>query len=139
MSATMANGLDDATKAEFWNQLGEIDDYTDAEAWEGLLDAMKESGDLTEDETKALEDYIDAAKLAANATKELDFNELAESVGKLRDVMKNISEGAREISDEEYAALEENGIDTSKFAKTIDGYRYLGDSADIVGDIAKGI
>jgi hypothetical protein len=64
---------------------------------------------------------------------------MAKSVASLRDIMKNISDGKREISNEDFAALEAQGIDTSKFAKTIDGYRYLGDSADLVADISEGI
>jgi hypothetical protein len=77
--------------------------------------------------------------LAAKATKDLDFDAMAESVKSLRDIMQSISDGNREITDEEFAALEAQGIDTSKFAKTIDGYRYLGDSADLVADISEGI
>lgn len=139
LSAAMADSLDEAAQDDFWEQLGNISDYADADQWDGFLEAMKESGELTEEQEKALEDYVDTAKLAAKATKDLNFDEMAESVASLRDIMNNISEGQREISDEEFAALEAQGIDTSKFAKTIDGYRYLGDSADLVADISEGI
>ena len=139
LSAAMADSLDEAAQDDFWQQLGNISDYTDADQWDAFLEAMKESEDMTDEQIKALEDYVNTAKLAAKATKELNFDEMAESVRSLRDIMKNISEGNREISDEEFAALEAQGIDTSKFAKTIDGYRYLGDSADLVADISEGI
>ncbi len=139
LSAAMADSLDDAAQDDFWQQLGNISDYTDADQWDAFLEAMKESEDMTDEQIKALEDYVDTAKLAARATKDLNFDEMAESVRSLRDIMKNISEGNREISDEEFATLEAQGIDTSKFAKTIDGYRYLGDSADLVADISEGI
>jgi hypothetical protein len=139
LSAAMADSLDEAAQDDFWQQLGNISDYTDADQWDAFLEAMKESEDMTDEQIKALENYVDTAKLAAKATKDLNFDEMAESVGSLRDIMKNISEGNREISDEEFATLEAQGIDTSKFAKTIDGYRYLGDSADLVADISEGI
>lgn len=139
LSAAMADSLDEAAQDDFWEQLGNISDYTDADQWDAFLEAMKESEDMTDEQIQALENYVDTAKLAARATKDLNFDEMAESVRSLRDIMKNISEGNREISDEEFAALEAQGIDTSKFAKTIDGYRYLGDSADLVADISNGI
>ena len=139
LSSTMADSLEGAAQDEFWKQLGNISDYTDADQWDAFLEAMKASGDLTEEQVKQLENYVDSAKLAAKATKDLNFNEMAESIKGLRGVMENIKDGSREISDEEFEMLSAQGIDTSKFAKTIDGYRYLGNSGELVEDIARSI
>jgi polyhydroxyalkanoate synthesis regulator phasin len=88
---------------------------------------MKESGELTGEQAKALEEYVDNAILASKATKNINFDEMAEGIRKLSEVMEKFEEGEVDISDEEFEALKEQGIDTSKFAKTIDGYRYLGE------------
>ena len=139
LSEGFASSLDEASRAEFWNQLGQIDDFSDAEQWEAFIEGMKESGELTEEDAKLLEAYADSAMLASRATKELNFDELAESVKSLQEVMDTISEGNRNISNEQYEALAANGIDTSKFAKTIDGWRYLGDTGDFVNEVSEGI
>jgi hypothetical protein len=100
---------------------------------------MKESEELTKEEAEALEDYVDSAKEALKATEELNFEELAKSVKSLEEVMGSISEGNRNISDEQFAALEAEGIDTSKFAKTIDGWRYIGETGDFVKEAGDAI
>jgi hypothetical protein len=105
LSDAMAKSLDEASQAAFWEQLGQIEDFSDAEAWEAFLENMKESGELTEEEAKALENYVDTATLAAKATRDLNFDSLAESVKSLTDVLDTIKEGTRDISQEQYDAL----------------------------------
>jgi hypothetical protein len=65
---------------------------------------------------------------------------MAESIRSLRDIMEGITEeGKREFTNEEVEALAAAGVDTSNFAKTIDGYRYLGDSAELAAQIGEDI
>lgn len=137
MAAAMADTLDEAGQAEFWEQLGNIDDYADADQWEEFMDAMKDSGDLTEEQIKQLENYVDTSKLAAKATKQLKFEDLAENLKSLGSIMDGLAEGKRDFSEEEVLKLEEMGIDTSQFAKTVDGFRFLGDAGDMAALIGQ--
>ena len=137
LSEEMAKSLDDAGKVEFWEQLSKITDFSDAQQWEDFIAAMKESGDLTDEQIAIFEDYADAAQEAAKATKAIDFNSLAENLKSLRSILEKFEEGNRDITDEEFETLKANGIDTSQFAKTIDGYRFLGDSSEFMAAMAQ--
>jgi hypothetical protein len=53
--------------------------------------------------------------------------------------MKSMTSGERNISDDDMAMLKSKGIDTSKFAKTLDGWRYLGDTGEMVATISEGM
>jgi hypothetical protein len=64
---------------------------------------------------------------------------MAESIKTLTEVMEGFGEGSHDISDEDYDALIASGMDESMFAKTIDGYRYLGETSEAVGDISEAI
>ena len=139
LTSDVVEQLDETSQAEFWDQLGKIEDFESAEDWDKFLEQMKESEELTKEEAEALEDYVDSAKEALKATEELNFEELAKSVKSLEEVMGSISEGNRNISDEQFAALEAEGIDTSKFAKTIDGWRYIGETGDFVKEAGDAI
>jgi myosin heavy subunit len=71
--------------------------------------------------------------------KELNTDELTEKVKSLTEIIEKLSDGTRDITDEEYETLKNQGFDVSNFAKTIDGYRYLGDTADLAREISEGI
>jgi hypothetical protein len=77
--------------------------------------------------------------LAAKATEKLSFDEMAESIKTLTEVMNGFADGSHDISNEDYQALIDSGMDESKFAKTVDGYRYLGETSEAVGDISEAI
>jgi hypothetical protein len=49
LSALMADSLDEAAQDDFWEQLGNISDYTDADQWDAFLEAMKDSEDMTDE------------------------------------------------------------------------------------------
>ena len=136
MMDTTSQTLDADTQAAFWSQLGNIEDYTDAQAWDDFLANMAEATDLTADEAAALEGFAKSAALAANATKKLNFDDLKKNVQGLQGVLKSMSSGNRNVSDEQMEMLKAQGIDTSKFAKTLDGWRYLGDTGEMVADIS---
>ena len=139
MMDTTSQTLDADTQAAFWSQLGNIEDYTDAQAWDDFLANMAEATDLTADEAAALEGFAKSASLAANATKELNFEDLKKNVQGLQDIVKSVSSGNRNISDEQMETLKDQGIDTSKFAKTLNGWRYFGDTGEMVSDISNSV
>jgi hypothetical protein len=100
---------------------------------------MQTAGDLTAKEAENLKLFAESAQLAANATKELNFDDLKEKVSGLSEIMSSVSSGNRNISDEQMKTLKASGIDTSKFAKTLDGWRYLGDTGEMVAEISEGM
>jgi hypothetical protein len=53
--------------------------------------------------------------------------------------MKSMSSGNREVSDEQMTLLKEQKIDTSKFVKTLDGWRYVGEMGEMVSTLAAGM
>jgi uncharacterized protein YdcH (DUF465 family) len=129
---SFAKTLDEESLEEFYEVFGEITDYTDASQWEHLIDALAESEEWTEAETDALKIFVDESINAANAIKEIDFTKLTEQLSTLKDTIDKIANGEIEFSDEEVLKLKETGIDTSDFVKTLDGYRFIGDSTELL-------
>lgn len=78
------------------------------------------------------EDLSEAIIDATNAIHDFDIESFTNKITNLNEIGNKLSQGERSFSQEEVDTLVGGGVSKSQFAKTSDGYRYLGNTADLL-------
>ena len=109
----------------------EATDWQDTTELATLPEKLREAGLAIEELDVDLYDFIETTIQASNAIAKLTAEELSKVLDNVSDIMRNINKGeqSRVFSEEQYSALLASDPTLQKeFAKTADGYMYLGDS-----------
>ena len=136
LTTTAGAALGDDVASVFYDKLGEMGDITSSEAWDDLYDSMLKSCDLTKEQADALGLYVDSAKLATLATKDLSLEEFTTDLYSLEKALQKAREGTRNFSKEEYDSLVKAGVSEEGFARGLSGeYYYVGDTSDLENEL----
>ena len=131
VTGSMKENLYKGIQDDFIIGLSKIQDLTDANAIDDFCDSMLELEDISEKDAAAIEEFREEVKNVALAVKDIDLDKVAEEFNALKNVIEKSKNGNREYTKEEKEALDAIDFDTSKFIETLDGFVYVGETAEL--------
>ena len=133
-SAGQALSNTDLTES-FYSYLSSVD-WSDATQFDQMTEQLKVMGEVTAEDEEILEKFAVAAKATAFSVTEIPFEKFREQIKSISGLVEKAAQGVRDYTDEEYQALLDAGADSSQFAATADGYRFLGDTGDLMVEMS---
>lgn len=126
---------DESIRELFYSQIGNITDFTDAGQIDQLVFSLSNLGDVSDADQLIIDGFVTALKETAVAVQKIDLESLIEKFKMAASALDKATKGDTKYTDEEFELFQSNGVDVSQFAKTFEGYTYLGDTADLANDI----
>ena len=106
-------------------------DISDSKAWDNLKYTFQDMGIMANMNSEALQRFVDAGKLAANAIYKINFESLANDINNTYKLIDKIKEGGRIYNESDYKELvAANRSLESQFTQIGDEFIYVGGSME---------